>query len=239
MLQRGRGARFMPGVWVFAGGVVEAADREAIARRRRPASTPTSSPTASAAPASSAEEAAVEIERRDAAALVALDHPEQVPARFDTRFYVALAPRTASPEADGVEMDEARWMAPASALEEQAEDALRALLPDGQAPRGAARLRRRRRRARGGRPPARRPADAEGRRHRGLLRDHPPRRAGLRRSLSSPGEVLHARRTRARAGRCHWPCSSSSERTRRKRLPALSRASSSSSRVRSRSRQRK
>ena len=28
MLQRGAEARFMPGVWVFAGGVVETADRE-------------------------------------------------------------------------------------------------------------------------------------------------------------------------------------------------------------------
>ena len=42
--------------------------------------------------------------------------PEQVPMRFDTRFYVGLAPPHAKPEPDGVEMADARWVEPATAL---------------------------------------------------------------------------------------------------------------------------
>lgn len=121
MLQRGTKARFMPGVWVFAGGVVDAADREA-----------TDSPNAAMDPdelahrvcgaRELAEEAGVEIEATELLPWSRWITPEQVPARFDTRFYVALAPPHCKPEADGVEMDDARWMAPAAALEESADD---------------------------------------------------------------------------------------------------------------------
>jgi 8-oxo-dGTP pyrophosphatase MutT (NUDIX family) len=42
--------------------------------------------------------------------------PEPVPVRFDTRFYVALAPAHSPPRPDGREVTEATWFAPAEAL---------------------------------------------------------------------------------------------------------------------------
>ena len=41
--------------------------------------------------------------------------PEQSALRFDTRFYVALAPPHSPPKADGVEMIDAGWFAPQQA----------------------------------------------------------------------------------------------------------------------------
>ena len=124
MLRRGAAARFMPGVWVFAGGVVDPADREANRTGDSPnaAIDPDELAHRACGARELAEEAGVEIE---ATALLPWSRwitPEQVPARFDTRFYVALAPAHCTPEPDGVEMDAARWMAPATALEESAAD---------------------------------------------------------------------------------------------------------------------
>ena len=39
--------------------------------------------------------------------------PAMVPIRFDTRFYVALAAAPLQAEPDSVEIDDARWIAPA------------------------------------------------------------------------------------------------------------------------------
>lgn len=128
MLQRGADARFMPGVWVFAGGVVDAADRES--------SEPTDSgidPDELAHRACGArelaEEASVTIAASELLPWSRWITPEQVPARFDTRFYVALAPPHCQPEADHFEMDEARWIAPAIALAESADDRLELSFP--------------------------------------------------------------------------------------------------------------
>jgi 8-oxo-dGTP pyrophosphatase MutT (NUDIX family) len=109
MVQRNPGARFMPGVWVFPGGAVDDADRGAgddeaahrlCARREL------------------GEEAAVEL--GDDAELIAWSRwitPEAVPVRFDTRFYLALAPSHARPEADGEEVVDAMWINPGDALD--------------------------------------------------------------------------------------------------------------------------
>jgi 8-oxo-dGTP pyrophosphatase MutT (NUDIX family) len=115
MLQRGRDASFMPGVWVFAGGVVDPADFEAA-----------SGPPAGLDPDEWAhricgarelgEEGGVEIAAAELRAWSRWITPEPVPARFDTRFYVALAPPHSSPKADGVEMDRALWITAAEAL---------------------------------------------------------------------------------------------------------------------------
>lgn len=118
MLQRGAEARFMPGVWVFAGGVVEADDRAAA----------TSGPAAGieadelahriAGARELGEEAGL---RLDAEALHPWSRwitPVQVPMRFDTRFYVALAPADDAPCHDPAEMADARWVEPAAALAE-------------------------------------------------------------------------------------------------------------------------
>lgn len=121
MLQRGSEAKFMPGVWVFAGGVVEEADREA----------------AKAAPIDGVdieelahricgarelgEEGGLEITGADLHPWSRWITPEQVPMRFDTRFYVGLAPPHAKPEPDNVEMQDARWVEPLTALTDFAE----------------------------------------------------------------------------------------------------------------------
>jgi len=121
MLQRGKDARFMPGVWVFAGGVVEDGDREA-AEGSGSGIDPDEFAHRVCAARELGEEASVELEPTELRPWSRWITPEQVPARFDTRFYVALAPPHCKPEADGVEMDDARWVAPAEALAEQAEE---------------------------------------------------------------------------------------------------------------------
>jgi len=115
MLQRGIDARFMPGVWVFAGGVVDPEDADAAA-----------DPPAGVDPEEwahricgareLAEEAGIEVAATDLRPWSRWVTPEPVPARFDTRFYVALAPPHSEPEPDGIEMDRALWIAPERAL---------------------------------------------------------------------------------------------------------------------------
>ena len=60
-----------------------------------------------------------------------------VPIRFDTRFYVALAPPHGKPEPDRTEVDEARWLDSRGRAGGARRRRPRALLPDRQAPRGA------------------------------------------------------------------------------------------------------
>ena len=184
MLQRGPEARAScPGVWVFPGGVVEAAE-PIDRRRRRPGRTsmPTSSPTGSAARASSTEEAGVESGPTHAAAVVALDHPRGRCRSASTPASTSRSPRpTASPSPTASRWSTPRWVAPAEALSEHADDEHRALVPDDQAPRGAAPATPTPTQC-SPTPPSDPvvPADAEGRRHGGLVRDPAPGRARLR-----------------------------------------------------------
>jgi len=116
MLQRGEQARFMPGIWVFAGGVVEPGDRATAA------ATPVEGLEADelahriCGARELGEEASIEL---GAEALLPWSRwitPEQVSMRFDTRFYVGLAPADAEPAHDPVEMTALRWVAPERAL---------------------------------------------------------------------------------------------------------------------------
>jgi 8-oxo-dGTP pyrophosphatase MutT (NUDIX family) len=121
MLQRGSQARFMPGVWVFAGGVVEEADRSLAADATLEGVEPDEMAHRICGARELGEEAGLSVE---ASALLPWSRwitPEQVPMRFDTRFYVGLAPAHATPEPDLVEMEAARWVRPADALAEQGE----------------------------------------------------------------------------------------------------------------------
>jgi 8-oxo-dGTP pyrophosphatase MutT (NUDIX family) len=105
LVQRNPEARFMPGVWVFPGGAVESADGEGEAAHR------------AAAVRELAEEAAIEVPADELVAYSRWITPRVVPIRFDTRFYLALAPAHSPPRPDGSETVDAGWFAPPEALE--------------------------------------------------------------------------------------------------------------------------
>jgi len=121
MLRRGAQARFMPGVWVFAGGAVDPIDRERAAASAS-AIDPDELAHRACGARELAEEAAISIEPESLLPWSRWITPEQVPIRFDTRFYVALAPAHCKPAADMTEMDEARWVSADQALRDYAED---------------------------------------------------------------------------------------------------------------------
>src|SRR4051794_37928366 len=107
LVRRSPEAHFMPGVWVFPGGAVDAADAgdEEAAHM-------------ACAVRELREEASIELPLD--AELIPWSRwitPEPVPIRFDTRFYVALAPAHSPPRPDGRETTEAGRLAPAEALE--------------------------------------------------------------------------------------------------------------------------
>jgi len=100
-------ARFMADVWVFPGGAVDGARSDDGAHR---------------------ETALRELEEEASVALSSPEElvpfsrwitPEEVKVRYDTRFYLALAPAHTKPVPDGEEIVELRWFAPAEALELQ------------------------------------------------------------------------------------------------------------------------
>ncbi|HEX3562304.1 MAG TPA: NUDIX hydrolase [Solirubrobacterales bacterium] len=105
LVQRNPEARFMPGVWVFPGGAVDAEDGDGEAAHR------------TAAARELAEEAGIEL---DAGELVAYSRwitPRVAPIRFDTWFYLALAPAHSPPQPDGSETVDAGWFGPQDALD--------------------------------------------------------------------------------------------------------------------------
>jgi 8-oxo-dGTP pyrophosphatase MutT (NUDIX family) len=105
LVQRNPEARFMGGVWVFPGGAVDAHEGEGDGALR------------AAAVREVAEEAGIALP--SPAALVPFSRwitPAQVKTRFDTWFYLALAPAGAEPAIDGQEIVRWRWYEPAAAL---------------------------------------------------------------------------------------------------------------------------
>ncbi len=116
MLRRGADARFMPGVWVFAGGVVEEADRAVALPGGGDADADEWAHRVCGA-RELGEEAGIAVDPDALRPWSRWITPEQVPIRFDTRFYVGLAPPHSRPEPDRTEMDEARWIGPRAALE--------------------------------------------------------------------------------------------------------------------------
>jgi 8-oxo-dGTP pyrophosphatase MutT (NUDIX family) len=101
LAQRSLEASFMPGVWVFPGGIVEPGENPVETARRE-----------------LGEEVGIELGAE--AELVPWSRwitPEVVPVRFDTHFFVALAPPHSPPKPDGAEITEASWFAPGRALE--------------------------------------------------------------------------------------------------------------------------
>jgi 8-oxo-dGTP pyrophosphatase MutT (NUDIX family) len=104
LVQRNPGARFMPGVWVFPGGSVDPDDGDGEAHR-------------AAAVRELAEEAGIELEADELVAYSRWITPKVVPVRFDTRFYLALAPAHSPPKPDGSETVDAGWFGPQDALD--------------------------------------------------------------------------------------------------------------------------
>lgn len=113
MLKRGAAARFMPGVWVFAGGVVDHEDR---ALDSPPEVDPDEWAHRVCGARELAEEASVTVEPITLMPWSRWITPEQVPLRFDTRFYVASAPAHAQPKPELAEMDAVVWITPSAAL---------------------------------------------------------------------------------------------------------------------------
>src|SRR3954462_5799820 len=106
MVQRTPKARFMSGAWVFPGGAVDAHEGEGDVAHR------------AAAVREVQEEVAITLP--DPAALVAFARwitPPEVTIRFDTYFFLAVAPEGAEAVPDGSEIIDARWFEPARALE--------------------------------------------------------------------------------------------------------------------------
>lgn len=101
LVRRNPAARFMGGAWVFPGGALDADETHRAAAVREVA-----------------EEAGVVLP--DPAALVEFSRwitPPQLAIRFDALFFLAPAPAGAAAAPDGAETVDARWYAPADALE--------------------------------------------------------------------------------------------------------------------------
>lgn len=94
----------MPGVWVFPGGAVDSGDGEGEEAHR------------AAAVRELAEEAGIEVPAADLVAYSRWITPKVVPIRFDTRFYLTLAPAHSPPHPDGSETVDADWFNPQDAL---------------------------------------------------------------------------------------------------------------------------
>ena len=76
-----------------------------------------------------AEEAAIEVPADELVAYSRWITPRVVPIRFDTRFYLALAPAHSPPRPDGSETVDAGWFAPPLALERHHDGELPLVFP--------------------------------------------------------------------------------------------------------------
>jgi 8-oxo-dGTP pyrophosphatase MutT (NUDIX family) len=118
LLKRTESAKFMPGVWVFPGGGVDAVDGEGETGYR------------ACAVRELEEEAGIALPADEELVLFSRwITPEVVSRRFDAWFFLALAPAHTPPEPDGIETTEARWFEPQGALSEQHEGELDLAFP--------------------------------------------------------------------------------------------------------------
>jgi 8-oxo-dGTP pyrophosphatase MutT (NUDIX family) len=110
LLKRSADAKFMPNVWVFPGGAVDAGDGEGESGYR------------ACAVRELAEEATIELGAEEELVLFSRwITPAVISTRFDAWFFLALAPAHTPPRPDGVETTEASWFRPSAALKAQEE----------------------------------------------------------------------------------------------------------------------
>ncbi len=113
MVRRADSQSFMPGVWVFPGGSVDAGESFADCAVRE-----------------LAEETQIALEPGTAVLpWMRWITPEVVPVRFDTHFFVALAPAHSPPKPDMSEVDDAGWFSPRGALDDAEAGALELVFP--------------------------------------------------------------------------------------------------------------
>ena len=124
--QRNPEARFMPGVWVFPGGAIDDADFGAEGDDELDAD---ESAHRVCAVREVAEEVGIEVEPADLRPWSRWITPEQVSIRFDTRFYLALAPAHSALKPDGGETVDARWFAPQEALDLHSSGEIKLVFP--------------------------------------------------------------------------------------------------------------
>ncbi|MFL5767999.1 MAG: NUDIX hydrolase [Actinomycetota bacterium] len=135
VLRRSAGSRFLPGYVVFPGGAVDAGDAELARRWFRDSE----EATRACAVRELAEEtglaltssglrahsgATIDEAPPAAEALRQISHwiaPEEVPVRFDARFFALSASRGVEPTADGAEAEHAWWADPRALLREYEE----------------------------------------------------------------------------------------------------------------------
>jgi 8-oxo-dGTP pyrophosphatase MutT (NUDIX family) len=128
LARRNSEASFMPGVWVFPGGVVEA--DEEVSELEGPAPDREELVHRACALRELREEAGIELPAE--AVLRPWSRwitPEVVPVRFDTRFYVAAAPPHSPPRPDGAEITDAAWIPPREALARHRDGGLSLVFP--------------------------------------------------------------------------------------------------------------
>jgi 8-oxo-dGTP pyrophosphatase MutT (NUDIX family) len=118
LVRRTAQTRFMGGVWVFPGGAVDAAEGEGDAAHR------------TAAIRELQEEAGIVLD--DPGELVRFSRwitPAEVRIRFDTHFFLAVAPAGAEPAVDGSECVDLGWFTPQAALAAHREGRLLLVFP--------------------------------------------------------------------------------------------------------------
>jgi 8-oxo-dGTP pyrophosphatase MutT (NUDIX family) len=114
LVQRNPEQRFMGGAWVFPGGAVHEGDSDHAGTALRELE----------------EEAGIGLP--EGAELVPFSRwitPAEVKVRFDTHFFVGVAPPGAEATPDGAECVDARWIRPAGALEAYAAGELALVFP--------------------------------------------------------------------------------------------------------------
>lgn len=107
-VRRAKELKFMGGAWVFPGGGLHEEDGDAESELA----------WQTAGARETWEEARIKIaEPADLVPFSRWITPELAPMRFDTRFYVGIAPADSEPHPDRREVDRAEWWTPAKALD--------------------------------------------------------------------------------------------------------------------------